>query len=124
MKKQNVKENIIVLICCVVCFWIFHNSMYPLTQSDKQSGVVMNALNYIFRRLELHIVFTQFMVRKMAHFTEYFIFGIVLTITTRIIWKSFKSHIFLSSFCFLLFQLQTKRFKCFSMEGQAMCLMS
>lgn len=61
----------------------------------------MNALNYILRRLGLHIVFTQFMVRKMAHFTEYFIFGIVLTITTRIIWKSFKSHIFFELFLFL-----------------------
>ncbi len=89
------------MICCVVCFWIFHNSMHSLTQSDKQSGMVMDALNYLSRRLGLHIVFTQFMVRKMAHFTEYFIFGNILTITTRIIWKSLKSHIFFELFLFL-----------------------
>jgi VanZ family protein len=86
-------------ILLVACLLIFHNSMYPLAQSDLQSGAVMGTLNYLLGKMNLHFTFTQFAVRKLAHFTEYFLFGIILSMT---IWTFTKNKcIFFELFLFL-----------------------
>lgn len=80
---------------------IFHNSMYPIVQFDQQSEVVLRALNRFFAANGLHVVFTQFEVRKLAHFIEYLILGCLLTISIRMIWKKWSGLFFFELFLFL-----------------------
>lgn len=82
---------------------IFHNSMYPLRQSDQQSGFVLRALNRFFTANGLNVILTQFEVRKLAHFIEYLIFGFLLTVTIRMIRKNRNGLFFLELFFFLAF---------------------
>lgn len=99
MKQQNYRIYFFMAISLVACILIFHNSMYPIAQSDLQSGTVMRALNYLSVEMNLNFSFTQFAVRKLAHFTEYFLLGIILTIT---IWTFTKNKcIFFELFLFL-----------------------
>jgi VanZ family protein len=96
-----IKDFLWVGITLIVVLLIFHNSMYPLKQSDLQSGFVLSFLNHLFSKTGHNIVFTQFMVRKMAHFTEYFLFSILLTVTLWAIRNSLDGTFFFELFLFL-----------------------
>lgn len=80
---------------------ILHNSMYPIAQSDFQSGFFQRILNLFFSKIGCNVVFTQFMVRKLAHFIEYFCFGFLLTIAARMIGKRRNGFFFFELFLFL-----------------------
>lgn len=97
------KNFLLVGIPLLALLLIFHNSMYPIVQSDQQSEVVLRALNRFFAANGLHVVFTQFEVRKLAHFTEYLIFGSLLTVTIQMIQKKLAGFFFLELFLFLAF---------------------
>jgi VanZ family protein len=98
---HNRRNFIWIGITLIAVLLIFHNSMYPLSQSDLQSGFVLRLLNRLFSKTGYEIVFTQFMVRKLAHFTEYFLFGFLLTVTIRAIRKSLDGTFFFEMFLFL-----------------------
>lgn len=76
---------------------IFRNSMFPLSQSNLQSGVVLSALNHLFKN---HIVLSQLEVRKLAHFIEYFFLGLLLTITFQTNHKRTQNIFFFELFIF------------------------
>ena len=98
MKK---KSYIAVFFTLVTVIIILHNSMYPIAQSDLQSGFVLRALNRLFSGVGYGIAFTQYAVRKLAHFAEYFFFGLVLTAAVRIIRKNPHGAFFFELFLFL-----------------------
>jgi VanZ family protein len=75
--------------------------MYPIVQSEKQSEFVRHILNQFFSNIGCNIVLSQFAVRKLAHFTEYFFLGILLTFTIRMIHKNLNGLFFLQLFLFL-----------------------
>ena len=103
MKNQNFRNFFFIAITLVILLLILHNSMYPINQSDLQSGVVLNALNRFFAVNKCNVVLTQFEVRKLAHFIEYFIFGCLLTFAVRIIQKQLAGTFFFEGFLFLVF---------------------
>jgi VanZ family protein len=102
-----------VAIPLLVLLLIFHNSMYPLRQSDLQSGVVLNALNRFFANYGIDAVLTQFEVRKLAHFIEYFIFGFLFTVTVRMIRRK-RSSFFFELFFFLAFPVVDETIQLYS----------
>ena len=64
-----------VLLWCVV-IWQF--SLTPADASSATSGSVRAFLNGILTALGIPFQFTPIMVRKIAHFTEFFILGVLL----------------------------------------------
>lgn len=101
MKRQKYKNYLLVCILLIVCLLIFHNSMYPIIQSDQQSGFVRHILNQLFSNIGCNIVLSQFAVQKLAHFTEYLLLGIFLTFTIRVIHINLNQVFFLQLFLFL-----------------------
>ena len=97
MKKKSYIAVFVTLAAVIV---ILHNSMYPIAQSDLQSGFVLRALNRFFSRMGCDVILTQYMIRKLAHFTEYFFFGLLLTITFQINHKRTQNIFFFELFIF------------------------
>ena len=63
--------------------FIFHNSMFPGPQSGAQSQTVMHFVNQLLASCNIPYAFTEHFIRKAGHFTEYFIFGVLLALTLR-----------------------------------------
>lgn len=93
------KRYICIILTCCIFVLILHNSMYSIISSNMQSGFVLNCINRILFQADFNFTLTQFAVRKMAHFIEYFFFGLLLTITfitcTKSRQKSFWTELFL-----------------------------
>lgn len=101
MQNHKDKNMLWVGIPLIAILLIFHNSMYPIAQSDFQSGFFQRVLNLFFSKIGYNIVFSQFMVRKLAHFIEYFCFGFLLTVTVWMIGKKRNGFFFFELFLFL-----------------------
>ena len=78
------KKWIWTLIIILYVGFIFHNSLTPANESSRQSGRVLEIiLGFLeWTGLEGGWV-TEHLVRKMAHFAEYTILGVLLGITLR-----------------------------------------
>ena len=75
MKKQYMFKNIIALLLLI--FWaiiIFNFSNQPAVESAELSNNVLLEITKF-----LHISITEHALRKLAHFTEYMIFGILMS---------------------------------------------
>lgn len=103
MQKIKIKNFIWIVIPFLALLLIFHNSMYPILQSDQQSGAILNALNRFLTAIGFQAIFTQFAVRKLAHLIEYTIFGCLFTVSIPIIWKKRNGFFFFQMFLFLAF---------------------
>lgn len=67
-----------ILIIIYVGF-IFQNSLTPAAESSRQSGRVLAIVLSVFRTIGLNgDMVTEHLVRKMAHFTEFSLFGLLL----------------------------------------------
>ena len=100
MKKSKYIKIISIILTIGFTLYIYHNSMYDIKQSDIQSGVVLRYLDKIFARMGYDVTFTQYVVRKLAHFTEYFILGMIVTITLRVFSKNLNKYLFFELFLF------------------------
>ncbi len=60
-----------------VCF-IWGNSLLPGSESQELSLPILYEFNNLLRSIGSDFQFTHFMVRKMAHFSEYAILGVLL----------------------------------------------
>lgn len=77
MKKK--KQWIWTLLMVLYVGFIFNNSITPAIESSKQSGRVLGMVLATFRLLGLDsAMVTEHIIRKMAHFTEYFLMGVLL----------------------------------------------
>ena len=75
--------------------------MYSTAQSHLQSGLFQRFLNGLLAKLGIKVSLTQFIIRKLAHFTEYFLFGIMLTVAIRFVRKDLHGTLFFEMFLFL-----------------------
>lgn len=77
----NFKKIIyLTLTISIVCF-IFYNSLQNGTSSSNASDFVLNFLNDMFKNIGLNFYLTGHMVRKTAHFVEFFVFGFFVMLT-------------------------------------------
>lgn len=102
MKNKKYSQNVfLLLIPTLICLLIFRNSMYPIVQSDMQSGFVLRYLNRFLAFFGGSMQLTQFAVRKMAHFTEYFVLGFVLTLILQMPGRKWRPSLSLQLFLLL-----------------------
>lgn len=75
MRKRYVWTAVVVLYVA----FVFSNSMKPASLSSKDSGFVLRLVQQILAPAGgLGGLVTEHIVRKMGHFTEYAVFGILL----------------------------------------------
>jgi VanZ family protein len=98
MKKQELRQLFYLALPILVALLIFRNSMFPGELSDEQSNFVLQFIENLFSRVGISATLTSFAVRKLAHLTEYFIFGLTLSLS---FWKRGKSIFPSSMFWFL-----------------------
>lgn len=84
MKKQELKQLFFLVLPILVALLIFRNSMFSAVQSDEQSDFVLLFINRLYSGAGISVTLTSFAVRKLAHLTEYFIFGFTLALS---FWK-------------------------------------
>ena len=73
MKKKKIISIVLVVIWMIL---IFVMSSFGSTQSDSQSNFIVDILINIFNIDNVDVL--SYIVRKLAHFTEYFILGILV----------------------------------------------
>ena len=73
--KLNKKSLFFLIIYAVYILLIFRNSMDPADISSEKSGAVLLILNKLLFRGKA--VLTEHIVRKLAHFAEYTVAGIL-----------------------------------------------
>lgn len=82
--KQNPKLRWLTLFSILWVMVIFSFSMQSGDESGKLSGgIVAWFVGLFFPEDFAHIELVHFLVRKAAHFTEYFILGTLLSLTVR-----------------------------------------
>ncbi len=83
--KNNKKTLIIRIVLTVLTVaavgFIFWNSSMSAVESTEESSPVTDMLNGFLRSLGVRITLTEGVVRKLAHFTEYTILGLLLSST-------------------------------------------
>lgn len=86
MKPQTVKSVILVVLILITIIFIFSNSMESVSESsDRSEGVTLLIEPFLEVLLGDGNVTNHF-VRKLAHFTEFFILGTELCILA-VIWR-------------------------------------
>lgn len=69
------KKSISILLVILWMLFIFKMSSYNSTSSNNQSGFIVNIISNILNFNDLDTL--SFIIRKTAHFTEYFILGLL-----------------------------------------------
>lgn len=81
MKKKNI---IFLVLFIIFTFYIFSNSLMPATESAKQGGRIIGFLSKFFDHNTATLI-----VRKSAHFMEFFIQGAIFS---GLIFETFKKN--------------------------------
>lgn len=79
--KNNKARTLRIVLCVLdvlMISFIFINSMFSADVSSQQSLGVREFINHILSLLNINFVFTEHIVRKCAHFAEYFVLGLLL----------------------------------------------
>lgn len=72
---------ILTLLSVAAVAYIFHHSMMSAGASTEQSDSVMGGMNGFLHSLGLDVILTEHIVRKAAHFAEFFVLGALLSLT-------------------------------------------
>ncbi len=83
MRKSNKKRLILlrilwVFLCVLWIFFIFSQSAQDAATSSNASEGVRYSLNNLLNRFGIPLHFSSIFIRKLAHFTEYAVLGILL----------------------------------------------
>ena len=81
MKRQDLLPLRIgmTMLSVVAAAVIFRNSMQNADLSSVESGAVLQFINTLLGKLKIDLVLDDHIVRKTAHFVEYFILGGLLS---------------------------------------------
>jgi VanZ family protein len=73
------KPKIILSLGILMMIIIWMNSLMPANVSSHQSGFFTSIINQflVFLKIEIETNMLHFFIRKMAHFTEFFILGAI-----------------------------------------------
>lgn len=98
MQKKTHSIVIAIFLLGTICFilFIYSNSMQTGTDSSALSKAVVEFLQ------SMGINLSELFVRKLAHFLEYFVLGLLLSVDIRLITQNWWARIFAPLFCGLL----------------------
>ena len=126
--KNNIKEHIynktksipfrhIILLIWLCVIW--GHSMQPANISSTESGTALTFINNITGHIGIE--FTEHFIRKLAHFTEYTICGVLLSASFHQLIAPFQKdkaykylHLIVSLFCGLLVAMIDETIQLFS----------
>lgn len=74
--------------------FIWGHSLIPGDPSKNESLIILNIVNNFLGLIGIDYQLSLFLMRKIAHFTEYFIFGILLLTTLRLYVDKIREKIF------------------------------
>ncbi|MDP4120971.1 MAG: VanZ family protein [Bacillota bacterium] len=69
-----------IILAFVTVMWtlfIFSQSFLNSTISSHESGTLLSVMQSVVNFIGLHITVTSFFVRKLGHFSEYFVLGVL-----------------------------------------------
>jgi VanZ family protein len=95
-------KTIFTILTVIFTLFIFHNSLFPGPESSRQSQNVMDFVNNLLASWKIHYSFTEHIIRKLGHFTEYCAFGTLLTQTIRMYQAEKTQSLFMELFILLL----------------------
>ena len=75
MKKKYVKKLIYCIYLLLLLSFIFGNSIASREDSANQSGAIVESINQILQKVNSPFLIKDIVIRKLAHFTEFFILG-------------------------------------------------
>ena len=75
MKKKYLKKILYFLYLLLILAFIFGNSIASREDSANQSGAIVESINHILHKVNSPFLIKDIVVRKLAHFTEFFILG-------------------------------------------------
>lgn len=83
---QTIKKTVLWILLIAVTLWIWSNSMATGEESGSLSLKIAKQVHSVLLSLNLNtdLDVLHFMIRKAAHFTEYFILGILAAMTARV----------------------------------------
>ena len=84
LKKKNTLRIIFTVITILVMVFIFVQSAMPDEQSAKESDLIVEIITDIMNKTHIEVTnleLISYLVRKVAHFTEYTVFGLSLGLT-------------------------------------------
>ena len=95
-KKERITLIILIAAVVFVTLFAFANSLKDREASGADSGFVAKLVEPVFRFLfgENHGINVHFLVRKAAHFTEFFILGILVLNLAKFIEKRYAQKLF------------------------------
>ena len=88
------KKRILLIITIALTALIFIHSSMNASSSSEESGFVLIFFERLAELIGKPGLFTDHIVRKLAHFTEYFVLGFFLSWTVREYAGQFKGRIF------------------------------
>ncbi len=83
MKKTHRRRLIFTVLSVLFTAFIFFNSIQNGIASSAQSGNFVLILESILSRIGISVSISEFIIRKLAHFSEFFILGVLLCLTLR-----------------------------------------
>ncbi len=82
-KKLLITRITMCTLTALAVIFIFTNSLVDAPQSTVQSGKILEIVNSLLASLKIDFVFTQHVIRKCAHFAEFFVLGGLLFYTVK-----------------------------------------
>ncbi|MDD6225692.1 MAG: VanZ family protein [bacterium] len=80
-RKVSAFSIIMTLITAVFTGFIFFHSCLNADASDGESIALLNIINRFFNSMGIPLEFSNFIVRKLAHFSEFGVLAVLLTVT-------------------------------------------
>ena len=87
-------KKLFLIITILITAVIFIHSSIPAVESTVQSDAAFNMLDNVTTVLHLPNLFTEISIRKLAHFTEFAVYGFFLSATVKSCCGSLKKDIF------------------------------
>lgn len=94
------RRPIMAALTCLFVLFIFSNSLQNGTDSGNRSGFVTELLNRFLEIFGLSV--SEHFIRKAAHFSEYFVLGLLLLLTLRAFTARLAGHVTVPLFLGLL----------------------
>ena len=76
MKTKHVVKIIYFLYLLLILSFIFGNSLISREGSANQSGAIVDTINQMLQKINSPFLIKDIVVRKIAHFAEFFILGV------------------------------------------------
>ena len=84
--KQTIIRVLLTVLTLAAIGAIFYHSSMDAVQSSDESGGVLDFVLSFLRSIGINVVITDHMIRKAAHFIEYFVLGVLLSLTVLSYW--------------------------------------